>query len=46
LSDNSYGHTGNSSWCAIFIGTSNVQDGSVSGGGSSTPGAYVVQLVQ
>ena len=45
LDDNSYGHTGGSNWCAIYLGTSNVQDGA-SSGASSTPGAYVVKLVQ
>ncbi len=45
LDDNSYGHTGGSNWCAIYLGTASVQDGS-GYGGSSTPGGYLVQLVQ
>ena len=45
LDDNAYGHTGNSDWCAIYLGSANVTDGSGSGA-SSTPGAYIVKLVQ
>jgi Flp pilus assembly protein TadG len=45
LDNSSYGHTGNSSWCAVYIG-STVNDGAGGYSGSSTPGAYVVQLVQ
>jgi Flp pilus assembly protein TadG len=44
LDDGAYGHTGGSNWCAIYLGISNVQDGGP--GASSTPGAYVVKLVQ
>lgn len=46
MDDGSYGHTGNSNWCAIFIGTSNVANSQGGPAASSTPGAYVVQLVQ
>lgn len=45
LDNNSYGHTGNSIWCAIYIGQANVADTS-NPGASSTPGAYQVKLVQ
>ncbi len=45
LDDSQYGHTGNSNWCAIFIGLSNVV-GSGGTGASSTPGAYQVKLTQ
>jgi Flp pilus assembly protein TadG len=41
----SFNHSGSANWCAIFTGTSNVQDGT-GAGASSTPGAYVVRLVQ
>jgi Flp pilus assembly protein TadG len=45
LDPNSYGHSGNANWCAIFIGLSNVA-GSGGTGASSTPGAYRVKLVK
>jgi hypothetical protein len=45
LDDTSYGHTGNSVWCAIYIGQANIEN-SGGQGASSTPGAYQVKLVQ
>ena len=45
LDNGAYGHSGNSNWCAIYIGKANVTDSS-GPGGSSTPGAYQVKLVQ
>jgi hypothetical protein len=45
LDDGAYGHTGNSNWCAVFLGTANALD-SWGPGASSTPGAYQVKLVQ
>jgi hypothetical protein len=45
LDDGSYDHTGNSNWCAIYIGGANIVN-SGGTGASSTPGAYKVQLVQ
>jgi len=45
LDDASYGHTGNSVWCAIYIGQANIEN-SGGQGASSTPGAYQVKLVQ
>ncbi len=44
LDDNSYDHTGNSNWCAIYIGLATLTDGGT--GASSTVGAYQVKLVQ
>jgi hypothetical protein len=46
LDDTSYGHTGNSNWCAVFIGQANTLDNGGNPGASSTPGAYQVKLVQ
>jgi hypothetical protein len=40
-----YGHTGNSEWCAIYVGPW-VQDQTLGGGSSTTAGAYRVGLVQ
>jgi len=45
LDDASYGHGGNSNWCAIYIGQANVADSSNPGAGG-TPGPYQVKLVQ
>lgn len=45
LDNGAYGHTGNSNWCAIYIGQANVTDGT-NPGANSTPGAYQVKLVQ
>ncbi len=45
LDSASYGHTGNSTWCAVYIGQPTVTD-SPNPGAGSTPGAYQVKLVQ
>jgi len=46
LPSGNYGHTGNSSWCAIYVGPW-VQDQTLGGGSStSTAGAYRVGLLQ
>jgi Flp pilus assembly protein TadG len=44
LDDGAYGHSGNSNWCAIFVGAG-VPDSS-GGGAGSTTGVYKVKLVQ
>jgi Flp pilus assembly protein TadG len=46
MDDGSYDHTGNSNWCAIFIGGAGLRDSPGGLGASSTFGTYVVQLVQ
>jgi hypothetical protein len=45
LDDGAYGHTGNSNWCAIYLGIADVTDSS-GPGASSTPGASQVKLTQ
>ncbi len=44
LDGSQYDHTGNSNWCAIFIGTG-VPD-SAGAGANSTAGVYQIKLVQ
>jgi Flp pilus assembly protein TadG len=46
MDDGSYGHSGNSDWCAIFLGQAYVNDNGGGGGANSTAGAYQVKLVQ
>jgi hypothetical protein len=46
MDDGAYGHTGNSNWCAIFLGQAYVNDNGGGAGASSTAGAYQVKLVQ
>ena len=46
MDDGAYGHTGNSDWCAIFVGGASVTDNGGGAGASSTAGAYQVKLVQ
>ncbi len=45
MDNGAYGHTGNSIWCAIYIGAATIAS-TGSPGASSTPGAYQVKLVQ
>jgi hypothetical protein len=44
LNDQSYGHSGNSIWCAIFVGSG--VTGSTGAGANTTAGIYQVKLVQ
>jgi Flp pilus assembly protein TadG len=44
LPPGSYGHTGNSFWCAIYVGPGTMNQ--PEGGAASTPGAYTVRLIQ
>jgi hypothetical protein len=46
MDDNAYGHSGNSVWCAIFLGQAYVNDNGGGTGASGSPGAYQVKLVQ
>jgi Flp pilus assembly protein TadG len=46
MDDGAYGHTGNSNWCAIFLGQAYVDDNGGGSGSSSHPSAYHVKLVK
>jgi Flp pilus assembly protein TadG len=46
MDDGAYGHSGNSDWCAIFLGQAYVSDNGGGSGASGSPGAFQVKLVQ